>query len=256
MASEYIKWKCRDVQPAEKKRELSPAEKRKNWWDYHKWHVLIGVLALLILLSLLHDMLGIGQIRPDYQLAYVGADPLPDDTVSALETALSEIGEDQNGDGQVIAAVNQYPTYENIIQTQNRTEEIKDGDLAMQAQASYVGLMTDLSNCDSFFFLLEDPETFQQTYEVISRFDGTLPEEENEEKQMYFAWHDSPLLAELDLGTYNLAGTTGNNQELLSSLYVARRGFWTEKTCENPEGCEALWIKLMPAEKHNIRREA
>ena len=28
---------------------------------------------------------------------------------------------------------------------------------------------------------------------------------------------------------------------LLSSLSVARRGFWTERTCSYPEACDALW---------------
>ena len=37
MASEYWKWKFKDVRP-EEKRELTPEEKRKNWWHYHRWH--------------------------------------------------------------------------------------------------------------------------------------------------------------------------------------------------------------------------
>lgn len=248
MASEYMKWKSRDVTPVttEEEEELTPEEKRKNWWYYHKWHLIIGVIALIALVHFLYDIFGIGEIKPDYQIAYVGADPLPDETVYALETAISEIGQDLNGDGQVAVVINQYATYENIIQTQKEMEDLPDGDLATQAQFSYVKLMTDLSVNDSFFFLLEDPEGFEKTYDILSYLDGTLPDEENiDYKQMYIAWSDSPLLSGLDLGNYELVDTAGSNQELLSRLYIARRGFWTEKTCKHLEGCETLWMRFL-----------
>lgn len=221
-------------------------KKLENWWFYYKWHFLIGIFIVIAFASLVHDMLGVGKTEPDYQMAYVGADPLPEDTVHALENAISEIGQDLNGDGQVVVAVNQYATYENIIQTQNRVEEIGDGDLAMQAEASYVGLMTDISAGDSFFFLLDDPENFEQTYEILSYIDGTLPAEgDYADKQVYIAWSDSPLLTGLDLGEYDQADAAGNSQELLSELYIARRGYWTDKVSSNLEGCEALWRRFL-----------
>ena len=246
MPSEHLKWECRNVVPIEKQ-ELSPMEKRKNWWSYHKWHLLIGVVILVISFSILLDMLRVFEVKPDYQIAYVGSNPLPEDTIHALENAISEIGQDLNHDGQVFVRVNQYATYDNIIQIQNKIEEIGDGDLAMQAEASYVGLMTDISVSESFFFLLDAPKKFQQTYDILSYLDGTLPEKENviDDKQLYISWSASPLLSGLDLGSYDLAGVTGSSQELLSGLYIARRGFWTEKVCNNLEGCEALWMKFL-----------
>ena len=36
MAGEYVRWLARNEKPREK-RELSPEEKRRNWWAYHKW---------------------------------------------------------------------------------------------------------------------------------------------------------------------------------------------------------------------------
>ena len=123
MASEHLKWECRNVVPIEKQ-ELSPMEKRKNWWSYHKWHLLIGVVILVISFSILLDMLRVFEVKPDYQIAYVGSNPLPEDTIHALENAISEIGQDLNHDGQVFVRVNQYATYDNIIQIQNKIEEI------------------------------------------------------------------------------------------------------------------------------------
>lgn len=223
--------------------------KLENWWFYHKWHLLIAIVAVSLLAGFLHDVIVARERTPDYQFAYVGADPLPDDTESALENALSAIGEDLNGDGRVIVAVNQYATYENIIQTQRDLEEMGDGDLAMQAEASYVGLVTDLSSNDSFFFLLDDPEGFQRKYEVLSFLDGTLPAERTPPSgTMYVAWRDSPLLSGLELGDYRLAGSSGSNQELLSGLYIARRGFWTDESCDNLDGCESLWARILGGE--------
>ena len=43
MASEYLKWKYRDVKPDEPIR-LTRKEKALNWWHYHKWYVLLGIL--------------------------------------------------------------------------------------------------------------------------------------------------------------------------------------------------------------------
>ena len=107
MASEYLKWKYRDVQRREKV-ELTPAEKRKNWWHYHKWHVVIAVVLVGIGINLVCNALGIGQIRPDYQIAYVGGNTLPDDTATAIEAAFAALGEDLNGDGKVVVQLNQY----------------------------------------------------------------------------------------------------------------------------------------------------
>ena len=86
MASEYLKWKYRDVK-REEQAELTPAEQRKNWWHYHKWHVATAVVLLGIGASLIAHALGFGQVRPDYQVAYVGEDPLPDGTAAAIESA-------------------------------------------------------------------------------------------------------------------------------------------------------------------------
>ena len=50
------------------------------------------------------------------------------------------------------------------------------------------------------------------------------------------------------LGSYTSAvldeTVTGNSQELLSGLYIARRGFWGDKTVKYPEALDALWAEL------------
>lgn len=87
---------------------LTSAEKRKNWWHYHKWHVSLGLILLAALISITCHAMGFGETKPDYQIAYVGTDPLPDDTVSAVENLFASLGEDLNGDGKVSVLLTQY----------------------------------------------------------------------------------------------------------------------------------------------------
>lgn len=233
MASEYLKWKYRDVK-REEQAELSPMEKRKNWWHYHKWHVIICVVLAAAGISLTCNALGVGQIKPDYQVAYVGEDTLPGDTAAAIETAFAALGEDLNGDGRVTVRLNQYPT---------------GGADPNLAAASQTTLMGDLLECESFFFLLEDPARFQADYHTLCRLDGSLPEAADHSAEgTYLPWSGCPTLAGMELGDYSyqlLGGTvSGSSGELVSGLYLARRGFWTEKTSPYPEGCEALWNEL------------
>lgn len=233
MASEYLKWKYRDVKPREKV-ELTPAEKRKNWWYYHKWHVVIGVVLVLVFAGILWEALGIGRVKPDYQFAYVGTNALPEDTVAALQQGLAALGTDANGDGRVVVALRQYLPYN------------EDPQMVMAGQ---VQLTADLTQGESSFFLLEDPERFQRDYLVLCKRDGSLPEEGDDPAEgTYWLWSQCPVLTGLELGaySYDLLGesVSGDSGELLSGLALARRGYWTEKDAPHPEECRALWTVL------------
>ena len=135
MASEYLRWKYRDVQP-ETPVELTKKQRRQNWWHYHKWHVGLGIAALAAAGNLTWHALT--QVHPDYQIAYVGACPLSEEGAAAWEECLSALGTDCNGDGRVVVQLNQYPTGRN-------------GGDPMYAAASNVKLMADLDSCECFF---------------------------------------------------------------------------------------------------------
>ena len=233
MASEYLKWKYRDVQPDEPIR-LTPAQKRANWWHYHKWTVLLGLVLLGIGASLLKSALHIGEVLPDYQLAYVASSPLPQDTASALEAALAPFGEDRNGDGQVRVQVVQYVLGEALA---------SQADTAAYAQASQVRLMADLEGAESGLFLLEDCETFQSQYDIL-----LPPEGSGEGEAPGLLWQNCPVLSGLSLGGYaeEIAGesVTGDSQQFLSGLSLARREFWQEKQRPLAEAYQAFWETL------------
>lgn len=188
MASEYLKWKYRDVRP-DVPVELTKKQRRRNWWHYHKWHVGLGVIAIAIVGNLAWHALT--QVHPDCQIAYVGAYPLSGEEAAAWEDCLSALGSDCNGDGRVVVRLNQYPTGGS------------GGDL-MYAAASNVKLMADLDACESYFFLLEDPEGFQAAYEVLQ----------------------------------------GDWFPVENGLFLARREFWENRTAQYMDECGALWAAL------------
>lgn len=241
MASEYLKWKYRDVKP-DAPIELTQEEKRRNWWDYHKWHVVIGIFLCIAAIDIGKDVFQIGTVEPDFQIAYVGTRSLPDDTVTALQDAFASYGEDCNGDGEVIVQLNQY------VETSDK--DSTENDNVSYAYASQVRLMGDLEDCESYFFILEDGETFQKDYAVLSCLDGSeVPENASSFDNCYIRWRDCPVPSSMDLGTYeeSLAGQkiNGNSQDLLADLVLARRVFWQDHTVKNKDQCDALWNKLM-----------
>lgn len=231
MASEYLKWKYRDVQPDAPPRELTPEERRANWWHYHKWHVLLAAVVLLVLAQLGFNAWNTIRNAPVYQVAYVSSTPLPEETAAALESALTGLAEGKR------VGLNQYLT----------AGSGTDSESALYASASNIKLMADLDSCDSYLLLLDNPETFQKNYQVLRNLDGTLPEA-GDGKAFCLRWADCPVLTALPLGGYSetMMGQeiTGDSQALLDGLYLARRGFWSKKTCKDPEGCDRLWETL------------
>ena len=234
MASEYIKWQLSQLpEEEEAPRELTPAEKWKNWLYYHKWHIAVAAILVVIAVDLIKSALGIGVIEPDYQVAYVGDKVLPADTATALEQALAAYGEDCNGDGRVTVTLNQY------VKSSEASPES-----ASYATASQVKLMADLEECDSYFFLLEDPEKFQADYDIL---------EKAGEEELAFSWEACPVLVSLDLGTYTetLGGNeaTGESQEILKGLWFGRRTCTEERTVRYREACDRLWNVLTEGSK-------
>lgn len=74
------------------KETLTPWEKVKNFWFYHKFHVLIGVLALaLVGYFLFTDSL---TEEADYSVLYVSPNPPSEALEETLTASLSSLGTD------------------------------------------------------------------------------------------------------------------------------------------------------------------
>jgi hypothetical protein len=227
---------------SEETKHLSGIEKYQNWWHYYKWYVICGVILLGIACDLAVNALKLWQPIPDFQIAYVGETALPDNTINALENAFALLGEDLyldldfNRDGKIIVKINQYAS--NSLNP--------DSDAHYYETASEINLIGDISDGDSYFFLLENPDNFQQEHQLLANPDGSCPSKtDNSIAGKVLSWSDCSALSDMELGTYstNLFGQniTGDNQELLSKLYIGRRCFYTEPVTDNAEQCSALW---------------
>ena len=229
-----------DIIQSEEYKKLSKSEKCKNWWHYYKWYVVCGVILLGIACNIIGNALGLWQPSPDFQIAYVGEAALPQDTVTALENAFASMAGDFNGDGKVIVRINQYAN----------NSQSADADAVYYGTASEITLVGDVSDCESYFFLMDDPGSFQRTHQLLACPDGSCPDEtDRSTDDKVILWSDCSALSKLDLGFYTIdvfgQSITGSNQELLSGLYLGRRCFYTDARTDNTEQCSALWDTLI-----------
>lgn len=210
-------------------------EKIKNWFYYYKWYVLIVLIIILVCINLIRSYFNTA--TPDYQFAYIGSYYLPEDAVKSFEDKVALYGEDINNDGVVTVSLKQYV----ISSTDSSLEALQ------QVYAANSTLTADIVDGSSHFFLLEDPASFQSSYEVLVDESGKLTDTPDFSDDMAILWAECPALTELPLGSYSesVAGTTrtGNIQELFSSLYVAQRGYYNN-TPECIEQYHTLWTTL------------
>lgn len=212
----------------------------KNWWHYHKWYVICGTIFIMIVIHLIGNAFGWLKKAPDVQIAYIGETGLPEDTVTALKDAFASFAGDYNHDGEILIQINQF-----INGNPNDT----DADTASYRQASMISLMGDINDCESYFFLMENPDDIQKEFQVLAMPDGSCPDEKDfSTENKVFQWESCKLLSGLNLGTYTttLLGQTesGSNQELLSSLYLGRRCFYDERCTDYTDECSQLWDTL------------
>ena len=210
-------------------------DKRKNWWYYHKVHLLVGIIVVGLVGSFIYSM--VTKVNPDYTIGLLTSYSMPSNGLDQLEQCITPYADDRNGDGQVVVRLNQYVMGDS------------SGEGAVYAYAGSTRLMADLEARDSYFFLLEDPAVFQENYQILRRLDGSLPKETDQDyESCYPCWSDCPVLQALPLGEYTgkilNQELRGDSQALLAPLFVARRGFWTERTCSYSQECDALWEEI------------
>ena len=176
--------------PAAPDKPLTAQEQKKrsraNWWYYHWGIVAVAAVLAVSVIYVAHGLLT--TVDPDYTVAVVTAQPLPDQAVQSLQTALEACAADANGDGAVIVQVNNYTWSANASLTEQN-----------QQMAGATQMNTDLANGESKIWILEDPDGFEQAY-------GALREKLGENwKTQLILWSQQPTLSKLDLGSYNTA---------------------------------------------------
>ena len=176
--------------PAAPEKPLTAQEQKKrsraNWW-YYNWGIMaVAAMVIVGVAYVAHGLLTTAD--PDYTVAVVTAEALPDEAVQRLQTALADYAEDANGDGAVIVQVNNYTWSADAALTD------MNGQMAGATQMN-----TDLANGESKIWILDDPEGFEQAYGALSEKLG-----ENWKTQLIL-WSQQSTLSNLDLGSYNTA---------------------------------------------------
>ena len=159
---------------------------------------------------------------------------------SSLEQAFASIGSDLNKDGKISIKINSYIS----------GNKVQDSESAYYQAASEVALIGDISDCDSYFFLMEKPEEVQLNYHILASADGSAPAETDYSiKDKVVLWKNIPELCQLDLSssveTVSGKKTTIDNQKLFSGLSLGRRYFYQDQTIQYKEECEKLWDSLI-----------
>jgi len=181
----------------------------KNWWYYHKWYVICGVILFFITIDLIGNKLGWFKDEPDIQIAYIGDNPLPEDTAASVEQTFSSLADDYNHDGKVLIKINQFVSGASVGDIESLSYQ----------QATEIALIGDIDDCASYFFLTEEPDKLQREFQILALPDGSCP-------------------AEYDLSADDKVIPWD------SLLYLGRRCFYSEKHTPYEDECSQIWDTL------------
>lgn len=198
--------------------DLTPQQRRDNWWRYHWLHVLIGVLAVITVTGIIWQH--ITRAENDCGAALVTRYAVTPEEMSALKAALETAAADSNGDGRIQVAASD-------IQIDYTATDLDDASI-QQMTANVDKLHADFYTGQSGIFILDDPENFQRNHAALLYLDGTEPPMDAADWQnMVRPWSDSPVLE----------GLTFRNLDT-ASLYLGRR--------IGEVNGDALWNGLFP----------
>ena len=119
----------------------------KTWWWYHKIHVLIAASAIAVILYSI--LPGIFAVKPDYSVALITTEGIPEETMAALRERFEQVADDANGDGAIFVDVVHYGA-----DLTGETEGTVNYLEASRLDADLVGKVSSV-------FLLDHPDGFR-----------------------------------------------------------------------------------------------
>ena len=204
--------KPEDLQPDQPPQPLTPKQKRENFWFYHKWHVLGGILALILVGTFIYDM--VSKEEPDIEISFVTPNAVPQPVLEELSTQLEQNGSvpDANGDGKVVVFVNQY----NVTMNGEGTEE-QGNYVDYQAQAAgTVKLSVDIQQGSSTIFITDALENLNNLTDAFNESEGAVAVD----------WQQASGLSGLNMQISDpLLDTPLDVNKLLEDFKVVRRGY-------------------------------
>lgn len=188
-----------------KKLQFSEDKKKKweNFWYYYKFHVLIGIFAVICIVVFIRDM--VSKVEYDYTIAFVGDYGMDEETMEELTDWFQERGEDLNGDGEVLVQIMDYyipwegdPQIVMANQTKltvdmqdaqsmiyflsdDTYEKFKELGVFYTDREKY----TDLPDCKAYSEI-EGLEVFQDMFVGLRIFDTETKQGQDEELQEYY----------------------------------------------------------------------
>lgn len=235
--------------PKEEKVELTPKQKRQNFWYYYKWPILIGVIVTAVAAWFIYDL--VTKVSPDYNVSFITKEAYPTQITERLQKALEERAEDLNGDGQVVVTVNQYTQYDD-------TESGAMVDPNMQ-MANQTRMMADFSSAESMIFILDEDtlKGYMLSGDQLFLYkDGTQPPENaTDVENVGYLWSELPFFTGLDL-TFSATDADGNSQTYdlqqdMENLHICLRAkigsAGEEKKQDYYEACQRLFDSFLSA---------
>lgn len=207
--------------------DMTPQQRRANWWHYHRLHVLIAALAVIAVLGMVWEQ--VTKERYDCSVALVTRYAATSAEIASIQAALERICPDYNGDGEVHVAIN-------AIQIDYTSTDLDDA--AIQVMTTNVDkLNADFYTRQSGIFLLDDPENFQIAHGALARADGSTPTEDA------LNWEDMTIPWKEWAGS---AGVELDNCEA-DRLWFAQRAVFDQADEAAFAGAGALWAALSGA---------
>lgn len=204
-------------EPPEPPHEMTPREKRANFWHYNKWYFLIGAVVAALLAWFIYDL--VSQVEPDYTVGLMSEVMLPDSATETLEQSFAAFADDRNGDGRIVVSVEQYTFSADPNSAADPYTQM----------ASTTRLVSDAQNGVCMIYLVQTDcaEAYQNLYHLCAYNDGEEPPEGGpyDAERFGYRWGDCPVLTSLELGDYTATYSTetGSLQELMRSFSIFRR---------------------------------
>lgn len=123
--------------------------KLKNFWYYHKYHLLIAAAALGIVV---YSFLPGSEPDADYHISIVSALPCTEECLEEIEARIAEAGRDVNGDGETIVTLHSFAV----------DLESRDPNAGYMNYEKVAALDADLVGRVSLLYLFEAPEAFRE----------------------------------------------------------------------------------------------
>lgn len=129
----------------EKKAELTPKQKRQNFWHYNGVKILSFVIIIGIIGAYVYSV--VKRVKPDYTVALITQTNYSDEIVAQIGAEFEKHGEDRNGDGKVSVYIN---TYQYLL---GQGADTMDTDAVMMG---ITRVIADCEACESLIFITDE----------------------------------------------------------------------------------------------------